>query len=301
MNLLEGYLDQGYSIYVDNFYTSPTLGSHLFDHSTHITGTLDRTRVGVPDEVKDLWANMSHRATTRGSGGYVRVGSLVYAVWKDTKCIVVMSTSHPGHSMNTVLRNCKDSDGKHQKIPVPIPEPVYQYNRYMGGVDCSDQLIKYYNVLRQTKKYWKTLFLHSIDIAVVNAYLLHRELVEKPMSQYEFRESLVRSLTDTCTRPACRQSSDKINIDHRMVKMESMRACVFCKIANKEIHRTTRQCFQCGAPLCFKNRTCFEQWHNRDFKVQRDTWLAQGTKQKTGRPKGSVKPKGRGKRRKKNW
>ena len=193
MNLLEGYLDQGYSIYVDNFYTSPTLGSHLFDHSTHITGTLDRTRVGVPDEVKDLWANMSHRATTRGSGGYVRVGSLVYAVWKDTKCIVVMSTSHPGHSMNTVLRNCKDSDGKHQKIPVPIPEPVYQYNRYMGGVDCSDQLIKYYNVLRQTKKYWKTLFLHSIDIAVVNAYLLHRELVEKPMSQYEFRV--------TCQKP----------------------------------------------------------------------------------------------------
>ena len=59
MNLLEGYLDQGYSIYVDNYYTSPTLGFHLFDCSTHITGTLDRTRVGVPDEVKDLWAKMS--------------------------------------------------------------------------------------------------------------------------------------------------------------------------------------------------------------------------------------------------
>ena len=64
----------------------------------------------MPDEVKDLWANISHRATTRGSGGYVRVGSLVYAVWKDTKCIV-MSTSHPGHSMNTGMCNCKDSDG----------------------------------------------------------------------------------------------------------------------------------------------------------------------------------------------
>ena len=143
MNLLEGYLDQGYSIYVDNFYTSPTLGSHLFDRSTHITGTLDRTRVGVPDEVKDLWANMSHRATTRGSGGYVRVGTLVYAVWKDTKRIIVMSTSHPGHSMNTVLRNCKDSDGKRQKIPVPIPEPVYQYNRYMGGVTNSSNTIMF--------------------------------------------------------------------------------------------------------------------------------------------------------------
>ena len=45
-----------------------------------------------------------------------------------TKCIILMSTSHPGHSMNTVLRNCQDSDGKYQKIPVTIPEPVYQYN-----------------------------------------------------------------------------------------------------------------------------------------------------------------------------
>lgn len=117
-------------------------------------------------------------------------------------------------------------------------------------------------------------------------------------------ESLVRSLTVTHTQPTHRPS-DRINIDHRMVKMESMRACVFCKIANKEIHRTTRQCFQCGVPLCFKNHTCFEQWHNKDFKAQRDAWLAPGAKQKTGWPKGSVKPKGRGrgrgKRKKKNW
>ena len=96
----------------------------------------------MPDEVKDLWAKMSPKATIRGSGGYVRVENLVYAIWKNTKCIVVMSLSHPGHSMKTVLCNCKDSDGKRQKVPVPIPEPVYQYNQFMGGVDCSDQLIK---------------------------------------------------------------------------------------------------------------------------------------------------------------
>ena len=46
MSLLEDYLDMGYSLYVDNFYTSPILGSDLFDHSTHVTGTLDRKRIG---------------------------------------------------------------------------------------------------------------------------------------------------------------------------------------------------------------------------------------------------------------
>ena len=32
----------------------------------------------MPDKVKDLWARMSHKATIRGSGGYVRVGNLVF-------------------------------------------------------------------------------------------------------------------------------------------------------------------------------------------------------------------------------
>lgn len=63
----------------------------------------------------------------------------------------------------------------------------------MSGVDRSDQLIKNYNVLRQTKKYWKTLF---IDIAVVNSYIMYKELHPnaKHMSHYTFRETLLRQL-----------------------------------------------------------------------------------------------------------
>ena len=72
--------------------------------------------------------------------------------------VISSRSEHPGNSKNTVLRNWKDKDGKRQKAEVPIPETVYQYNQSMGGVDRSDQLIKYYNVLRQTKKYWKTIF-----------------------------------------------------------------------------------------------------------------------------------------------
>ncbi len=65
----------------------------------------------------------------------------------------------------------------------------------MNGVDRSDQRIKYYNLLRQTRKYWKTLFLHYVDIAIVNAYIIYKELhpVEKEhMSHFCFRETLVR-------------------------------------------------------------------------------------------------------------
>ena len=147
-HLMKNYLNQGYSLYVDNFYTSPTLASDLFEQKTHITGTLDRNRKGVPPEVIDCYKQLSAKGRRRGEGLYVRDNCVVYSVWSDTKCLAVLSTKYPGHSENTVKRNAKDADGHHQKVDVPIPSPIYHYNKYMGGVDKSDQLIHYYNVLR---------------------------------------------------------------------------------------------------------------------------------------------------------
>lgn len=131
---------------------------------------------------------------SRGEGSYVRDGVCVYAVWKDTKCVSVMSNEHPGHSESKVTRNVKDKDGVNQKKEVPIPAII---NRFMNGVDRSDQLIKNYNILRQTRKYWKTLFLHYVDIAIVNAYILYKELhpnARLRMRHFTFRETLVRQL-----------------------------------------------------------------------------------------------------------
>ena len=44
----------------------------------------------------------------------MRKNETVFNVWKDTKCVVVGSTEHLGHSENTVERNWKEK-GKRQK------------------------------------------------------------------------------------------------------------------------------------------------------------------------------------------
>ena len=94
----------------------------FYCHSTHLTGTLDR---GVP---KDIFTTLSADSAPRGSGTYVGDDETAYSVRKGTKCMSVLSKKHPGHSENKVQ---KGPDGSHLKTDVPIPDTIYQYNRYL--------------------------------------------------------------------------------------------------------------------------------------------------------------------------
>jgi len=75
----------------------------------------------------------------------------------------------------------------------------------MNAVDHSDQLLAKNCALRKCMRWWKTLFFHTIDIAIVNSYILfqlHRaehpdnEALKRPQkfSTAEHREELVRDL-----------------------------------------------------------------------------------------------------------
>ncbi len=308
ISLMDPYNFQGYSLYIDNFYTSPTLVTDLYKNGIHCTGTLDCTRIGVPSQVYGLKKNLAKKSIPRGKGNYVRDGVCAYAIWKDTKCVAVMSSEHPGHSETTVTRNVTQEDGKNEKMPVPIPSIVYNYNRFMNGVDRSDQMIKYYNILSQTKKYWKTLFFHYIDIALVNAYKELNTDQRSRMNHYTFRETIVRQLCGiqiTLQQSVAGRKPATESI-HAPFKMEKAKDCVYCRIVHKKQRRTIRQCNVCNAPLCWRARTCFRKFHRPEFCEGRKSWIfskqasiSVSAKPK-GRPQGST-IKGRGKRRKRNW
>ena len=58
------------------------------------------------------------------------------------------------------------------KERVNISPAIKGFNGNMGGVDFSDQLLKCYEIITKSKKWWKTLFLHFIDVAIVNSFLI---------------------------------------------------------------------------------------------------------------------------------
>ena len=48
-------------------------------------------------------------------------------------------------------------------------------NRFMGGVDKSDQLLMYYTFHHTTVKWWKRAALHLLNLACENAYIVYTE------------------------------------------------------------------------------------------------------------------------------
>lgn len=64
----------------------------------------------------------------------------------------------------------------------------------------SDALLKCYNVDQKTPKWYKKLFYHFVDIAVVNSFILHKEMAlekrRKPLAQRLYGEVLCMQLAD---------------------------------------------------------------------------------------------------------
>ena len=58
---------------------------------------------------------------------------------------------------------------------VPQPKVIANNNKFMNGIDRSDQILTTTSVLRKSINWWKTLFYHLTDMAVVNKFILFKE------------------------------------------------------------------------------------------------------------------------------
>lgn len=197
------YLDQGYKIYMDNFYTSGKLFEHLLQRKTLACGTTRKDRRCFPAELKDTaWEKRAQRGDIR----WIRKGSILYMQWKDRRAVNLMSTMHTANQHVPAKRRERRGSQWALKV-IKKPLLVHEYNAGMLGVDKSDQIIGTYNVLRKCVRWWKTLFFHCVDIACVNSFILfqeHRknnpEVPELSRSIYfdqlAFREELIHQIFD---------------------------------------------------------------------------------------------------------
>ena len=103
----------------------------------------------------------------------------------------------------------RKAGGTWSTTTVQQPEVFHMYNRYMNAVDRSDQILATHNVQRKCMRWWKTLFFHLVDMAVVNSFILFKEQQSKfpdnealrrpaKYSLASYRDELVRN---SCNHP----------------------------------------------------------------------------------------------------
>ena len=269
VKLMQPYFNQGYHLYIDNFYTSSVLVKYLFQQGVPTTGTIRENSRGFPQNLKNgaQWAKPSN--VQRGSMRWARDPPILVLQWLDNKVVSLLTTIENANDSLQVNRKTKSAGVWSTKV-VQQPQAISSYNQYTNAVDRSDQILAIHNVNRKSMRWWKALFFHLIDIAVVNNADLKRTA---DYSMAHFREKTVRNSCgfEYMDPPAPSTSvgdPDKFETAHMPVITQEKKNCV----VSYKLEKIERQVHsKCSAARCDKhmhitqNRNCFKIFHTREY------------------------------------
>uniref|UniRef100_A0A1B0BXL7 PiggyBac transposable element-derived protein domain-containing protein n=1 Tax=Glossina palpalis gambiensis TaxID=67801 RepID=A0A1B0BXL7_9MUSC len=131
--LMDGFLDSGYELYMDNHYNSVGLAKNFTSKSTYVCGTLTFDRKG---NLK----NLVKKKLNQGDSEWLRSVSIMVNKWKDKRNVLTISNMHKGEMVQVQNKNGKISTK---------PDTVRDYTLGMAGIDRSDQPVSYYSFHRK--------------------------------------------------------------------------------------------------------------------------------------------------------
>lgn len=105
--------------------------------------------------------------------------------WKDKRDVHYISTEFCNNMVET--RN-KRGEVKNK------PEANINYNKFMSGVDRQDQMLSYYPCDRKTVRWPSKLFIHILQMCLLNSYFLYNTYSGNKMTFYDFRLSIIKEL-----------------------------------------------------------------------------------------------------------
>ncbi|XP_062394122.1 piggyBac transposable element-derived protein 4-like [Sardina pilchardus] len=263
------YLGSGYHLYTDSFYTSPKLFRDLLGQNFGACGLYREHRKNCPRSTSNALDKSSSKAAIR----WIRDGPLVFVKWMDRKEVSICSTIHPAYSGEKVQGWVKPKTGGSMPKLYPCPSSVVDYNRYSSGVEVPYQLIQYYSTQHNEMRWYTKLFLYFLDIAAMNAYTLHKEMMAQRQKTTLTHKAFMEELTAQLCGVSSKVSLKREGCEHVPVPVAAPRpdaskraasahmACLMCKIDNRK-QSTPWKCKVCDVALCLKmDRNCFEKWH----------------------------------------
>jgi hypothetical protein len=168
--------------------------------------------------------------------------------------------------------------GRFERLELTIPTVIKVYNKYMGGTDGFDQALSYYELVLQSKKWYKRFFTHFLNVAKINAFILHKHATNMQYDQKAFIYELIKDWATpppqdhkrhTGRGPKYQKHGDvrRSRGIHSPVYLQTIqrvdrrRVCIICE------KRTHHACKECNVGCCFSEGyedgmvSCWQIWH----------------------------------------
>ncbi|CAC5395925.1 unnamed protein product [Mytilus coruscus] len=177
--LMTPHFNKEHHVTVDSFFTSPKLVHDLKDNGTFCTGTVIKTRRGMPKSYRNA-------KLQKGDMTVKYQGQLMAVLWADRRLVTILTTTGSACKINTT--NSRGTD-------VAIPSAVKSYNYTMGGVDLGDQLLQFEPYFKSVKM-WRKLLFNQLVTAAVNAFICYKRtfVVETKLDHLKFHQQLCQDL-----------------------------------------------------------------------------------------------------------
>ncbi|KAI8440900.1 hypothetical protein MSG28_009200 [Choristoneura fumiferana] len=124
LELMDGFLDVGHLVVMDNWYNQLALTRYLKKRQTDVLGTINKNRQQIPLAIK----NLDEKRMQRGQQVACHCGDIAVIAWKDVKLVTVISTYHSNEQVV----------GRRSGQELIKPVAIDTYNKTMGGVDLKD-------------------------------------------------------------------------------------------------------------------------------------------------------------------
>ena len=267
--LIDFLLNQGYHVYIDNYYTSYRLGKFLIANDTLCTGTI-RIGRGVPPLLSSLPVPVKQFKSIRQQD--ILLVKFVDRKASGKKEIYLLDTSSAaeGEDHRRIIR------GGHEDI-IHRPTVIRKYNSSMGGVDLKDACIKPYDATRKSYKWCVKYGIHLFQILHHNSWVIYRKYGGQK-SYLSFLESTIECWVlqtgegrsrgvPSSSCPAVHLGIGKSPLEHRLERLPprptQQHPAKKCRVCSRGQRRkeTVFVCVGCpGQPgLCVGS--CFKLYH----------------------------------------
>ncbi|XP_040069350.1 piggyBac transposable element-derived protein 1-like [Ixodes scapularis] len=201
--------------------------------------------------------------------------SMIAVKWFDNRAVTLLSNC-TGVEPVTSVKMYDKKEKSH--ISVECPAIVPEYHKLMDGVDLLDKVCYSYMFSIRSKRGYMYIFWHSVKIAAVNAWFLHKchslQHREGSMPLRDFLADLATSLVLYRKRPPGRPSQENLPVvkraspevprdvrgdgsHHWLIWMNRRNRCKLCTGGYSYV-----ACSKCNVLLCInKDRNCFVGFH----------------------------------------